>query len=195
MKNEQIYREILYNVFELKKNFLTQSYISKKCNISIGNVNYSLKALEQINAIEKKARGFRVINPKKIMLYWASKRKLKPLYETHTDLIIAEIEKAMPQGVIFTAYSAYKFLFKSVPADYGEVFVYANIKEAEEIKMRFPEREGKPNIFVLEKDANLAVFKQVSLAQLYVDLWNINTWYSQDFLNALSQKIDNMLKE
>lgn len=190
MKRDHVYREILYNVFEKKNNFLTQRALAGNCFTSIGNVNHALKSLEKMNAIEKKAQGFKVINPKKILLYWASVTKLQPIYETHVDKSVMEIEKSMPP-VLFTAFSGYKFLFKSIPAEYNEIYVYA---EKEKIEERFQKKEGPVNLIVLKLDEHLEKFKKISIAQVFVDLWNIDKWYAQDFLDVLERKINVILK-
>ncbi len=191
-KKEWVYREILYQVIEERKNFLTQREISNKCGISIGNTHHALKPLESMNAIEKLPRGFRVINPKKILLYWASVRDLNIdlVYKTFTKSSVIEIERTMPK-CLFTAYSGYKFLFNSVPSDYSEVFVYS---ENGEVRARFPEMNGKQNVFVLKMDSHLAKFRKIPIAQLFVDLWNINTWYAQEFLRDLEAKINGILE-
>lgn len=190
-KQERIFREILVGIQEKKKLFF-QSEISRDCDVSLGLVNKTIKKIEQQGCIEKKVRGFYVINSKKIILYWASIRNLNNdiVYKTFYDKPVIEIEKMMPQGM-FTAYSGYKYRFKSVPSDYSEVFVYADKNEIEE---RFPKNNKKPNIFVLKSDKHLEKFKQVPIPQLFVDLWNINTWYAQEFLKALEEKIHGILE-
>lgn len=190
-KKEWIYREITYQVLENKTNFITQKFLSDKCGISIGNVNHSIKPLESMNAIEKKPRGFRVIDIKKILFYWASIRNLDKdiVYKVFVDDSVINIEKSMPP-VVFTAYSGFKFKFGSVPSDYSEVLVYGDKKE---IASRFPQREGRYNLIVLKPDRHLMKFEQAPLSQLFVDLWNLNTWYAQEFLKALDVKINGIL--
>ncbi|MBI2578112.1 MAG: winged helix-turn-helix domain-containing protein [Candidatus Aenigmarchaeota archaeon] len=191
MKIERVYREILFQLLEKKKNFFSQKKLAEECGISIGSVNHALKPLESMGAIEKKHMGFRVLDAKKMLLYWASVRKLQRdvVYQTHSDAPVEEIEKSMPE-VVFTAYSGYKMLFRSVPSDYGEVYVYGD----EHIAERFPLKKGKPNVIVLRMDEHLRKFKSVPMAQLFADLWNINTWYAQEFLKALEAKIDEHIK-
>ena len=186
-KIEWVYREILYQAMENEKPFLKQTWLSKTCRISIGNVNKALKPLENINCIEKKPRGFLVIQPKKILTYWASIRNLQKdiVFRTHVNKNVNEIEKELPP-VMFTAYSSYKFRFKSIPSEYSEVIVYGDPRK---IKERFETVKGVQNLIVLKQDPHLLGFKEVPIAQLYVDLWNLNTWYANDFLKALEEKI------
>ena len=192
-KMEWVYREILFQVLEKGQGFLSQSSISRRCGVSIGNVNKALKPLESMNCIEKKPRGFLVLNPKKILLYWASVRNLQKdiVYQTRSENPVEEIEKEMPP-VIFTAYSGFRFRFREIPAEYSEVLVYS---EKERIMARFPPTRGTPNITVLKPDSHLKKFRQAPVGQLFVDLWNLNTWYANDFITVLEERIGKMPKE
>jgi hypothetical protein len=192
-KKEWVYREILYQVLEKRVHFFKQKNLAEICGVSIGNVNKSLDPLEKMNCIEKKPRGFHVIDPKKMLLYWASIRNLDKdiVYETRNNKPVDETEKELPP-VIFTAYSGYKFLFKSIPADYSEVWVYGG---GEAVEDRFKQAHGRPNIFVLKMDEHLKKFREIPLAQLFVDLWNINTWYANDFLKKLETEIDRRIQK
>ncbi len=187
MKIERVYRQVLFELLEKRKNFFSQKQLSEECEIAIGSVNHALNPLENSGAIEKKRMGFRIMNPKKILLYWASVRKLQRdiIYQTFADMPVTEIEKSMPE-VIFTAYSGYKLLFGFIPAEYSEVYVYGD----ERVMERFPPKKGKPNIIVLRMDEHLRKFVQIPIAQLYADLWNINTWYANEFLKALEAKLN-----
>jgi len=187
-KTEWVYREILYQVLDKRQSFLRQRNIAQRCGVSAGNVSKALVPLESMNCIEKKPMGFSVVNPKKILLYWASIRNLQKdiIYRTMSERRAEDIEKDMPQ-VMFTAYSAYRFRFRDVPSDYSEVIVYS---DESKIRDRFPPRKGTANIFALETDAHLKKFKKVPTAQVFVDLWNLSTWYANEFVKALEAKLD-----
>lgn len=200
---EEIYREILYQSIEKNNNNLTQSYLAKSLNASLSIVNLALNPLKRMNSVKVKQRSFDIIDKKKILYYWASIRNLEKdiIYKTRVESPVRKIESEMPSGIIFAAYSAYKFMLKDIPADYSEVYVYSDDLEErkitdfstskssdfEEIKKRFPEKKGAPNLFVLKKDKNL---KKMTLANLFVDLWNLKEWYAKDFLNALEVKLN-----
>jgi len=107
---------------------------------------------------------------------------------------INEIEASMPNGVAFTAYTAYKKIYNDVPADYSEVYVYATEDALSEIEKRFPDHKHYDNIFVLRTDPILEEriekgMTVVPLPNIFVDLWNIRTWYAKDFVDALSKKL------
>lgn len=194
MKNlEVVYREILYQAIEKKNRTSTQSSLAKNLNISLSIVNNAVKRLAEIGAIEIKPRLFYVIDIKKILYYWASVRNLQKdiIYSTRIEMPVKEIEKLMPNDIIFGAYSAYKFLFNDVPADYSEIYVYGD----ESLKERFPENKGTPNLFVLKKDKKISQYgKTTTIANTFVDLWNLREWYAKEFVNAIEEKLHGILE-
>ncbi len=149
-KQEQIFREILYQSMEKNNRVLTQKELSIQLGTSLSNVNHALQPLSKMGAIQINLRNFNVINPRKILLYWASVRNLSKdvIYKTRVDDDVKNIEKNMPNDIMFTAYSAYKLKFKDVPADYSEVYVYT--EDLDEIKRRFKESKNPPNLFILK---------------------------------------------
>lgn len=197
-KIEFVFEEILYQVLEKKNNRLTQLQLAKELNISLSTVNLALKHLRKMNAVDVNQRSFTVIDQKKILFYWASIRNLEKdiIYRTRADLPVRNIEADMPHGITFGAYSAYKFRFKDVPADYSEVYVYCKEEYFEEgIKKRFPFSKNEPNLFVLKKDTNLKRYGELTtIARTFVDMWNIPTWYAKDFIKQLEARIDGILE-
>jgi len=194
-KIEQVFRETLYQTIECKNRRLTQLELSKKLKISLSTVNLAVKKLNKMGAVIIEKMGFRIIDVKKILYYWASVRNLDKdiIYKTRAEMPVREIERNLPD-VLYGGYSAYKFKFKDVPADYSEVYVYANEEQLKEIMKRFNKTDKFPNIFVLEKDGNMEKYgKTCTAAQIFVDLWNLKQWYASDFLKALENKIN--LKE
>lgn len=189
MKIESVYREILISYLNDKKEF-TQKNLAEICRLSISTVNYSLKPLQKMGAIVKKTKGFYVTEPKKILIYWASVHKPEKVYETHYDADVQEIESLMP-SCLFTAYSGAKFYYNINPSDYSEVFVYGNM---DEIKKRFPFRKGIPNTVCLKTDEQLMRYEKTPIVQIFVDLWNLNTWYAKEFLVETEVKINEVLE-
>ena len=189
---ERVYCEILEKIIQDKINKTTQKQLSKDCYVSIGTVNYALKPLEQMGIIEKKQRSFKIINPKKLLLYWASIRKLTKeiIYTTYSKENTRKIEQMMPP-CIFTAYSAYKYKFNESPSDYNEIYAYCDI---DTIKQRFPKTKSQiNNIFILKIDPYIQKRSKKGIAPIsliYVDLWNLNTWYANDFLKELEKKLE-----
>ncbi len=195
MKKERIYREILYRVLEKNERKIKQLELSKICEVSLSSVNYALKPLERMNAIEKKRFGFLILDPKKILFFWASIRNLdrEIVYKTYLDKGVEKIESELPANVVFTAYSAFKFKFNKIPAEYSEVLVYGK-KEDFEDRFGKENLKFKPNLIVLDLDKHLATFKIAPLAQIFVDLWNLRSWYAKEFLKKLEEIIDGILE-
>jgi predicted transcriptional regulator len=191
-KIEQVFREILWEAMEKKNHSLKQSYLSKKLGFSLSTINLAVKKLERMNAVKIEKMGFRVTDTKRILYLWASVRNLEKdlIYQTRAEMPVDEIEKNLPD-ITYAAYSAYKFRFKGVPADYSEVYAYADEEELKEIKKRFPASNKNPNLLVLKKQGSSEAFpKTGTVAQIFVDLWNLKQWYASDFLKALEQKIE-----
>lgn len=192
-KAEFVYREVLYNAMEKKNRNLTQSYLAAALNISLSTVNFAIQPLVRMNAIRIKKMGFDIIDPKKILYYWASIRNIEKdiIFSTRAEEPVKSIEKQMPDDAVFTAFSAYKFKFKDVPADYSEVYVYGSGS----IEKRWQQNSNPPNLFVLKKDGSIDKYgKTATTANLFVDLWNLKQWYAKEFLNALEAKIGRILE-
>lgn len=196
---ELIYREILYRVMEKNEKSLTQSELHKSLGISLSIVNSAVQRLSGLGALKILQRSFNVIDIKKALYFWASIRNLKKdvILSGRVDTSVRDIERNMPAEAIYTAYSAYKLKFKDVPADYSEIYVYAGENEIETIKKRFFNSENKknlrPNLFILKKDNLIERYKEIPIAQIFVDLWNLGEWYAKEFVNALDKKIGDML--
>jgi DNA-binding transcriptional regulator YhcF (GntR family) len=191
---EIIFREILYQRMELKRNMFTQAQLAASFHVSLSTVNRAIRILADMGAVEIHLRSFSILDVKKVLYYWASIRNLQKdcIYATRVEQPVKEIEKAMPDDIIFGAYSAYKFLFHDVPADYSEVYVYADL---ETIKKRFPPQKHVPNLFVLKTDDSIQKYgKKTTYAQTFVDLWNIREWYAKEFVTAFEVRFHGILE-
>ncbi len=194
-KREFVYREILFRVLESGSNEFTQSALSRDLGVSLSIVNHALKPLKRMHAVKVNPRNFVVTDARKILFYWCSERNpLRDLvYSTRAEMPVREIERSVSQSAVFAAFSAFKFRFKSVPADYSEVYVYDS--GAGELEKRFPLSRKKPNLFVLEKDSLMEKYgKTTTLAQTFADLWNLPQWYSAEFLKELELRINAVLE-
>ena len=200
-KIELVYREILYRVIEKKLFSFTQSELSRKLDISLSIINLAVKKLRDMGSVKVSLRSFSIIDFKKILYYWASIRNLSKdiIFSARLEMPVREIERCMPNGVIYTAYSAYKFAFKDVPADYSEVYVYANEKELEIVEKRITTHQKflsgikKPNFFILKKDDLIEIYPSLPLAQIFVDLWNLSEWYAKDFIREFEERFNKII--
>jgi DNA-binding transcriptional MocR family regulator len=193
-KYSRALREILHRVQEQNENFMSQKSLAGACKISMDTVNRIVTRLSEFRAIEKKPFGFRVVEPKKVLLYWATTRNLTAdiLYSTYSPDSMEEIEQDMPEGAILTAFSGFQRKLGRALSGYDEVYVYSD--RAEEIERRFPERMvERSNIFVLKSDphlANLSKDGAASIAQIYVDLWQVGGSPADRYLLELDQKFE-----
>ncbi len=189
-KKEIIWREILYQATEKNNNNFQQKKLAQQFNYSLSTIFNALKIPREIQAIEVSGKGFKLKNIEKLLYLWGTQRKLKKdiVYKTFVSSPIKKIEANMPPDIIWAAFSAYKYKFGETPADYGKVYVYGN--DINEIKKRFPEKKGPENLFVLRPDSYLKNYGQTSsLAQIFVDIWNNDDWYAQEFLKKLKEKL------
>jgi hypothetical protein len=190
MKVEWVYREILYRLFERDEASFTQRELASSCLVSLGLVNFSLRPLRRMGAVEVRQRGFDLLDPWKALMYWCAVRDLEKetVYSNLLDEPIHRIESSLPRGSIPTAYTAYRERFDDAPSDYSEVYAYG---EGEAFAQRFgPGKEkGRRNIFVLKSDGRLDSLGTAPLAQVYADLWNLETWYARRFLEGLGERL------
>ncbi len=193
MKKELVLERILFEFIEKKRSRLTQLELARELGISLSTVNNAVRPLAKMGAVRTSPTGLSVVDAQKIVLYWSSARNLGKdvLLSTRVEQPVAQIEKSMPSGVFYSAYSGYKFKFGQVPADYSEVYVYA--ADAREVSERFPPMKGPPNLFVLRASEGMlkcAGNGVVSTARLYADLWNLPEWYAKEFVKALEVKMN-----
>lgn len=196
-KNEDtILREIADGYLGRERD-MTQLGLSEKLGISISIVNKIVRKLYDISAVRIDRRSFSVISFERLMMYWATHRSIRKdiTYSIHTDMKISEIESSMPSGIAFTAFSGYKSLYKESPADYSEVYAYPTETALDIIKERFGISRGSPNIIMLEADPFLQKkirdegLRVAPSPQIFVDLWNINTWYAKEFVDRMEERL------
>ena len=189
-KIEYIYRELLYQAGEQQNNIFTQLALAQMFHLSLSTVHQALQPLRLMGAIKVLPRSFHIIDRSKILYHWASVRKVEKdiIYRTRIEKPVRSIESEMPSVVIFGAYSSYKSHYHDVLADYSEVYVYADLQD-KEIRRRFPEHAGPPNLLVLRKDPFLERYGKITTkAQTFVDMWNLREWYAKEFVEAILKK-------
>lgn len=175
-KIDRILREVLHRFYGGGERFFNQKGLAKTCALSLGTVNPLIARLEQLGAIERKPLGFRLVDPKRALLYWAITRELGKdvTYTTFVPGTVEELEAGLLHSVILTAYSGFRAKLGSMPTDYDQVFIYA---DADEIQRTFkPTSREKRNLFVLKPDEHLQRLSEKNVAplvQIYVDLWQL----------------------
>jgi hypothetical protein len=194
-KEEKILREILMGTMEKRERFY-QKEISKTCKVSIGLVNKVINKLEGQGSLQRKTKGFSVIDPNKILMYWSTKRNLNgEVSEKHyIKKSVTEIEKTLPNCVIFTAYSGWKLLTERTPADYREIYVYVPIEKKELMQVWLKENKpskGPENLFVIyTDDEHLIKNSRKNIApvpQIFVDVYSLTGISGKYFLKDMME--------
>lgn len=207
-KTEIVYRHILEKALYDKDMKFVERDIAKEIGISPNTVSIALAPLERSAAVRIHARHFEITDIQKILIFWAVNRNpyKDAIYKTYISIKNPEeIERRMPDEIAYTNYSAYANIFGNDAADYSEVYIYATEESLEEIKKRFPygefsERAEYYNLTVFKPDKVLEnridghklKHSSVSVPQLFADMWNVNEWYSYDFMKRLKDKINGM---
>lgn len=189
-----IWRELLYQAIEKKKRRFTQKELAEKFGFSTSTVFQALKMLRKMGAVQVTGRFFILEDPEKLLYYWASVRNLKKgvVFSGRVELPIFEIEGEMPAKVIFGGYTAARQILNEAPADYDKVLVYT--RDFQAVKQRFKFETGPVNFLLLQADSFLKDYgERTTLAQTFVDLWNLDDWYAKEFVNGLKKKIDELL--
>lgn len=193
-KIEVIWRELLFQAIEKGNRHFTQKDLAKKFRFSTSTVFQALRIPRKMGAVVVTGRFFILEDPEKLLYYWASVRDFKKdlILKGKVNLPILELEGQLPPQVIFGGYTAFRQKFKTAPADYDKVLVYAPNKEI--FRKRFKLEKERENLFVLKADRFLKNYGQTTtLAQTFVDLWNLSEWYAKEFTKALKEKIDELL--
>lgn len=189
LKIEYVWRELLYEAIEQKNPYFTITKLAHRFSLSTSVVNHALIPLRDLRIVQINKIKSKIINVDKLLLFWATRRNLKKdiIYSTYSSFPLSEREGLMPPHVIPTAYTIFRRIFRTIPADYDHVYFYAHTIES--VINRFPQSKKNPNIFILKQDPYLLYGKRISLGQLFVDLWNLPEWYAKDFIDKLLLEI------
>jgi hypothetical protein len=205
MKNSEIIiRELLYSSIEERVLNFQQKQLSSKFNLAIGTIHNILKPLRNINAIEVGGRGFKIINVKKLLYYWACHRSFEKdvMKKYQIDTGVKYRSAICPSSVIIGGYEHLASSLGYSPADYDVAIWYImDTKEIPEIESRLSplNPDAKPknqyyNTFILQADSNLFRYKTIPIAQSFVDIFNRKEWYTKDYIKAFEQKYEAILE-
>lgn len=194
-KIEIIWRELLFQALERGERRFTQQGIAEEFGVSTSTVFQALKVPRKMGAVRVTGRWFNLEDSEKLLYYWASERDSRGdvVWQGRTELPVETIEGLMPGEVVMGGFRAARhWLDEAVPADYDKVYVYSHDVEA--VKQRFEWVKGEANVIVLQADPWLTRYGEVTtLAQTFVDIWNMAEWYAKEFIRALRRKWDEVL--
>lgn len=193
-KIEIIWRELLFGAIDQKNRQFTQKELAEQFGFSTSTVFQALKPLREMGAVRVTGRNFILEDPEKLLYHWASARKLSGeiVLKGHVDLPVQEIEGLAPPQSVFGGYSAACRILSEVPADYDKVWLY--VADLDQILKRYEIIDSRPNLFVLMADNFLKSYGEfTTIAQTFVDIWNLKDWYAKEFSVALKRRIDELL--
>lgn len=185
---------MLFQAIEKSNREFTQKDLALKFGYSTSTVFQALKPLRQMGAVKVTGRNFVVEDPEKLLYHWASFRSLSKdiILSGRVDLSVGEIEGLAPPECVFGGYRAALEYLSEAPADYDKVYLYSH--GTKEILGRYDIGKGRPNLFILKTDDFLTSYNGVTtIAQTFVDLWNIEDWYAKEFTKVLKEKINEFL--
>lgn len=190
MKIETIWHHLLWAA--LRGAFKhTQQDLAEKYSYSLSTVNHALEIPTRIGAVRKTAKFFVLEDFDKLLYYWASVRNLEKdiVYATYYPDRILKAESEIPAGSIYGGYTAAKIQLGEAPADYDKLYCY--FENPDYFKQRFPSNKERPaNMFVVKKPEFMS---EMTLPQIFVDIWNMRDWYAKDFTKSLEEKMHAVL--
>lgn len=198
-KFERIYRELILSSLR-QVSLVHQEDTAKKCGVSLGLVNKTVKKLELAMAVEATRSGVRVLSPDRLLNLWAAERDLREdVWQSFRLDPFTEVEKDLPRDALVTAFSGWFKVSGRKPAEYDRVYLYVTSKENFNLWLGF--REGKirktnPNVFALYVDDEHLIRSSekgvVCVPQVYVDVYSINGPEASPFLRDIAKTYPNL---
>lgn len=180
-KFESVYRQLLLSSMN-GADRVTQEELARRCRVSLGLVNKTIRKLSSALAVEATSQGVRILSPGRVLNLWATERDVgKDLLDSFRLDDLREVERSLPSGVVMTAFSAWKSLSGRIPAEYDRLYFYVIDQARFKDWVRFRESERRstnPNIFALTaEDRHLietAVNSVACVPQVYVDIYSVD---------------------
>jgi len=188
-KFERIYRELLLNSLH-QVTHVHQEDIAKKCYVSLGLVNKTIKKLTEAKTAEATRGGVRLLSPARLLNLWAAEHNLnKDIWQAFRLDPVTEAENELPKETLLTAFSAWYKTSSRKPAEYDRIYFYMTNKENFQWWLNFRKekiRKVNPNIFALHVDDKHLIQSSengiVCIPQIYVDTYSINGPEAAPFL-------------
>jgi len=193
LKTERIYRELLLNSLSGVSR-VKQEELAKRCQVSLGLANKTVKKLEGARAVEATRQGVRILSPARILNLWATERRLDRDVVSAFRLDPLEEERRLPRTATPTAFSAWCTISGRRPAEYSRLYFYIWDREEFERWLGFRKakiRKTNPNMFVLQvDDPHLFLASKhgrVPVPQIYVDIYSIGGPEAAPYLRDIVQ--------
>src|SRR3989344_629466 len=189
-KIETVWCQLLFDVLERRQPRFQQQELAKTLLMSTSTVNHALKDLRRMGAVRIGGDGGSVTDTEKILIHWASHRKLESdiVGTINVSDSVLEVEGLLPPGSILGGYSAVRHWYQEAPADYSTVYVYHT--DPALVHARFEAAPaGDTTVVLLKLPPTIPTRPETtSLAHTYVDLWNISDWMVKDFVRRVKEE-------
>lgn len=193
MKTERIYRELLLRALS-GDSAVKQEELARRCQVSLGLANKTVKKLEGARAVEATRQGVRVLSPARILNLWATERRLERDIVSAFRIDPLEDERNLPRTATITAFSAWCSISGRRPAEYSRLYFYVWDREEFERWLGFRRskvRKTNPNMFALHvDDPHLLLTSKRGMApvpQIYVDIYAIGGPEAAPYLRDIVQ--------
>lgn len=177
----------------------TQQALAEELGLSKSLVHHATLPLRASGAIEVVGKRLIVRDVRKILLHWATLRRLDrdQVLRLHSDVPPLETVALSPPRLAFTSFAGFVRRYGEQPAPFTLVRAYADPTDdatLAELTRRFATpTAGRPaNLIIHAADALLAtdgLQHTAPPAQLYVDLWNESDFFAVDYLRDLERRL------
>jgi len=193
-KTEQVWRHLLVGALEEgHRRWESVTALAQELGLGVSTVHRALAYPTEIGAVVVRSiGGVRVLDPGRLVIAWAGRRRLSSdvLRRVRVAAAAPEVERAMHnRQVILGGFGAVVArIGGNTIADYESVLVYGEPGLGDE---RAPSNGDRgTEVIVLEPDPLLARYGSTTpLVQAWVDLFNLPGWQAARFVHALLPRL------
>lgn len=186
-KTEQVWRHILVNATNSKRRWRSISDLASEVLLTVSTTHAALARPREIGAvIINPAGGVVCIDPGKLLICWAGRRRIKPdiIRRFKVTTSAPETETLLggdPEPLILGGHgAAITALGKNTISDYGTVLVYGDPS------ILSPDPNGATEVIALQPDRLLSRYGRTTpLAQAWVDLFCLPNWQAARFTHYM----------
>lgn len=189
---EQVWRHLLVSAFEGRRRWPSVSECAADLALPASTVHQSLGHPVEIGAVHVRgAGGLRVLDPGRLLLLWAGRRRLQrdviDRFEVPSSAYAVEAAFTNPDAVLGGFGAVVAALGSNTIADYDTVLSYGDPR----LGKLTADPDGRTcEVLVLEPDPRLARYgRSTPLAQAWVDLFALSGWQSARFVYELLPRL------
>lgn len=186
-KTEQVWRHLIVSAAGGKRRWRNLADLASELLMTVSTTHAALARPREIGAVTvNPAGGIVCLDPGKILICWAGRRRLKPdiIRRFKVTTSAPETEVLLggdPEPLILGGHgAAITRLGKNTISDYGTVLVYGDPS------ILTPDREGQTEVIALQPDPLLSRYGNTTpLAQAWADLFTLPNWQAARFTHYM----------